>query len=60
MSLHYRGPIAAPIAAGQEVAELEVRIDGMAPYRVPLEAASAVDKANPLERMINAVLGWLS
>ncbi|OJW75365.1 MAG: D-alanyl-D-alanine carboxypeptidase [Sphingomonadales bacterium 63-6] len=60
MSLHYRGPIAAPIAAGQEVAELEVRIDGMAPYRVPLEAVSAVDKANPLERMINAVLGWLS
>ncbi|WP_336978669.1 D-alanyl-D-alanine carboxypeptidase family protein [Altererythrobacter fulvus] len=60
LSLHYRGPLVAPIAAGRNVAELEVRIEGMEPYRVPLQAAAAVDKANPWQRVANAVLGWLS
>ncbi|KPL67596.1 hypothetical protein SZ64_05410 [Erythrobacter sp. SG61-1L] len=60
LSLHYRGPLVAPIAAGQNVAELEVRIEGMEPYRVPLQAATAVEKANPWQRVVNAVLGWLS
>ncbi|HTN14894.1 MAG TPA: D-alanyl-D-alanine carboxypeptidase family protein [Sphingomonadaceae bacterium] len=60
MSLHYRGPLAAPIIAGQEVAELEVRIEGMEPYRVPLKAVRAVKQANPWQRIVNGVLGWIS
>lgn len=60
MSLHYRGPLAAPIIAGQQVAELEVRIEGMEPYRVPLKAVRAVKQANPWQRIVNGVLGWLS
>lgn len=57
LALRYRGPLQAPIAKGARVAELEVRIDGFAPYRVPLEAASEVPKANIWQRLVNGVLG---
>ena len=57
MSLRYRGPIEAPIAEGSEVADLEVRIAGFAPYTVPLEAASTVPEANLWQRLLNGVLG---
>lgn len=57
---HYRGPLKAPIRAGQEVASLEVRIEGFAPYDVPLEAAENVPQANLLQRIRNGVLGWFS
>jgi len=60
LALRYRGPIRAPIAKGQQVAELEVRIEGFAPYRVPLEAAETVPEANPWQRVANAVLGWFA
>ncbi len=60
LTLHYRGPIKAPIAAGSEVAELEVRIDGFTPYRVPLQAAADVPEANFWQRMVNGVASFLS
>lgn len=60
LSLRYRGPIKAPIAQGQQVAELLVSIDGFAPYAVPLEAAGNVAEANPWRRLVNGVLGWFS
>ncbi len=50
----------APIAQGQQVAELEVKIAGFAPYRVPLEAAQSVPKANLWQRLLNGVLGWFA
>ena len=45
---------------GQQVAALEIRIAGFAPYDVPLEAAEDVSQANLLQRIRNAVLGWIA
>lgn len=47
----YNGPIQAPIAKGQKIAELQVSAPGMTPTRVPLVAAKAVDKAGPFARI---------
>ena len=58
--LHYNGPLRAPIAKGEEVAQLEIRIDGMDSYRVPLLAAEEVEEADPLQRAINGFVGWLT
>ncbi len=41
----YRGPVAAPVAQGAQVAELVVHIPGIPEARVPLVAESAVPKA---------------
>lgn len=41
----YNGPIQAPIAKGQKIAELHVASPGMGTQRIPLVAAQAVDKA---------------
>ncbi len=58
--IRYDGPLRAPIAAGQEVAVLEVTAPGIAPARIPLYAAEAVGVAGPLDRVINAVAGLFS
>lgn len=58
--IRYGGPLRAPIAAGQEVAVLEVTAPGLAPARIPLYAAEAVGVAGPLDRVINAVAGLFS
>lgn len=47
----YDGPIRAPIAKGQKIAELVVSGPGMPGARVPLVAAEAVDKAGPFGRI---------
>ncbi len=60
MSIRYDGPIRAPIAAGQKVAILEVNVPGMEPARIPLKAASAVDRAGFLARFWNGFAGWFS
>ncbi|MBN8937726.1 MAG: hypothetical protein J0I13_15925, partial [Rhizobiales bacterium] len=60
LTLRYKGPIKAPIRAGDAVAELEVKGAGFETYRVPLEASSDVAKANPLRRIWNGVLGVFS
>lgn len=57
LTLHYRGPVEAPFRAGDRIAELEIAVEGLEPYRIPLEAAQDVDKANPFQRIVNAVLG---
>lgn len=38
----YNGPVEAPITAGQEIAELVIRLDNLPETRVPLVAASDV------------------
>jgi len=50
----YDGPISAPIAKGQTIAELVLTVPGLAVQRVPLVAAEAVEKAGPLGRMMAA------
>jgi serine-type D-Ala-D-Ala carboxypeptidase (penicillin-binding protein 5/6) len=59
-TIRYDGPLRAPIAAGQEVAVLEVTTPGAAPARIPLYAAKAVGVAGPFDRLINAVAGLFS
>ncbi len=53
-TIRYAGPLRAPIAAGQEVAVLEVTAPGSATARIPLYAAEAVRLAGPLDRIFNA------
>ncbi|HSF11466.1 MAG TPA: D-alanyl-D-alanine carboxypeptidase, partial [Erythrobacter sp.] len=56
-TIHYDGPLRAPIAEGQEVAVLEVTAAGVPPARVPLYAAEAVGTAGPIDRIVNAIAG---
>ncbi|MGQ7829106.1 D-alanyl-D-alanine carboxypeptidase family protein [Altererythrobacter sp. Z27] len=60
LAIHYEGPLRAPIMKGQRVAELEIRVDGMPPSRVPLIAGEDVKVAGPLDRLVNGFAGWLS
>ena len=57
LSIHYEGPLRAPIAKGEQVAELEISVEGMRPSRVPLAAAADVPVANWYQRLINGVAG---
>ena len=50
----YRGPVAAPIAKGQHVADLIVVVPGLPVTRLPLVAADAVGKAGPFGRIASA------
>ncbi|WP_086607577.1 D-alanyl-D-alanine carboxypeptidase family protein [Erythrobacter donghaensis] len=56
-TIRYEGPLRAPIAAGQEVAMLEVTAPGIAPARIPLYAAEDVATAGPFDRIVNAIAG---
>lgn len=55
----YRGPLEAPLAKGATVAELEIRVAGMPPSRVPLITARAIGKAGPLDRLRNGLMGLI-
>lgn len=55
LTVHYEGPLRAPIAKGEQVAELEIAVDGVRPSRVPLVAGEAVAKANAFRRLVNGV-----
>ena len=59
-TIRYEGPLKAPIAAGQEVAVLEVTAEGVAPARIPLYAGENVGVAGPFDRIVNAVAGVFS
>lgn len=47
----YAGPLAAPIAAGSQVAELVINADGLPEKRIPLLATSDIAKAGPFGRI---------
>lgn len=53
LRLVYEGPIVAPIAKGQAVAELEIRVGDQPAGRVPLVAAEAVGKGGAMDRLVN-------
>ncbi|MXO74052.1 D-alanyl-D-alanine carboxypeptidase [Altererythrobacter aerius] len=59
LRVHYEGPLRAPIALGEQVAELEIIADGMRPSRVPLVAGEDVEKANIGHRLLNGVAGLI-
>lgn len=60
MQLRYKGPVQAPIRAGSEIAELDVRVDGFEQFTIPLEAAADVPEANGMQRIVNGLAGLFS
>jgi serine-type D-Ala-D-Ala carboxypeptidase (penicillin-binding protein 5/6) len=52
----YRGPLPAPLKAGESIAQLEITVDEMAPSRVPLLAVNDVNRAGPLDRLWNGLM----
>jgi serine-type D-Ala-D-Ala carboxypeptidase (penicillin-binding protein 5/6) len=55
----YRGPLRAPIARGTIVAELKVTVAGQPTHTLPLAAARDIDRAGPIDRIVNGLLGLL-
>lgn len=51
----YQTPVTAPIAAGQQLGELEITVPGKEPRIVPLVAAHEVPKAGMLGRITSAL-----
>lgn len=56
----YEGPLRAPIEMGENVARLEVGVEGFEPFTVPLYARSAVREASVTQRIINAFASWVA
>jgi serine-type D-Ala-D-Ala carboxypeptidase (penicillin-binding protein 5/6) len=56
----YSGPVEAPIAAGEEIAELVVSIDGMEPRRVTLVAETDVPRGGFYTRLLTAAQSLVS
>lgn len=52
----YRGPVEAPIAAGQPIAEFVVRVPEREPVRFPLVAAEDVPRGGILRRIESAAM----
>jgi D-alanyl-D-alanine carboxypeptidase (penicillin-binding protein 5/6) len=57
LSVRYRGPVQAPIMAGDEIATLRVTVPGHQPHDVALVAAEDVGKANAWQRLRNGIVG---
>ena len=53
----YEGPLTAPIAQGQHVANLVVEAGGMPPQVTPLVAENAVGEAGFFRRIWTGLLG---
>jgi len=60
LTLRYRGPLRAPLAKGQQVAELEIRTADGGTSSVPLYTDRAVGKAGPLDRIVNGLYGLIT
>ncbi|WP_372884940.1 D-alanyl-D-alanine carboxypeptidase family protein [Shimia sp.] len=56
----YRGPVEAPVAEGQELAELVIRPEGLPEIRVPLVAETAVPAGGFVVRLKTAALVLMS
>ncbi|WP_407692150.1 D-alanyl-D-alanine carboxypeptidase family protein [Qipengyuania gaetbuli] len=59
MTIRYDGPLRAPVATSEKIAELLVQVEGLPEYSVPLVAEEAVEEAGFFDRVINGVRGWL-
>jgi len=58
-TIAYDGPLRAPIAKGQKVARLTVRLAGQPDHVLPLVALEDVGPAGPIDRIVNGLLGLL-
>ncbi len=57
LTVHYEGPLRAPIAEGEKVAELEIAAGDLPRSRVPLYATHDVARADGWQRLRNGLLG---
>jgi D-alanyl-D-alanine carboxypeptidase (penicillin-binding protein 5/6) len=57
LTVHYDGPVRAPLRKGDKVAELEIAAAGQPPARLPLVAAHDVGPAGPFDRLLNGLAG---
>lgn len=60
LTIHYEGPLQAPVRKGERIAELEIQVGDLPPSRVPLMTAEAVEQANLFRRLVNGVTGIFS
>lgn len=60
LSVHYEGPLVAPIRKGDRIGELEIGVEGLAPGRVPLYAGADVGTAGPFDRLVNGFMNLLA
>jgi D-alanyl-D-alanine carboxypeptidase (penicillin-binding protein 5/6) len=51
VTVRYNGPVAAPIAMGDQIAELVIEAPGIEPLTAPLIAANSVDKGGLMARL---------
>lgn len=58
-TIHPAAPLIAPLAAGQRIGELEVRVDGQASRRLPLVALQPVAQASWIGRAWDGLRLWL-
>lgn len=56
-TIDYDGPLRAPLAKGQQVARLIVRLAGQPDHVLPLVALDDVGPAGPIDRIANGLLG---
>jgi D-alanyl-D-alanine carboxypeptidase (penicillin-binding protein 5/6) len=56
LSVHYRGPIEAPLRKGDRIGELEIHVGDLSPGKVPLYAGRDVGVAGPLDRLLNGFI----
>ena len=59
MAIRYKGPLRAPIAKGDRVATLLVRVPGQGETRLPLVTAEEVPAAGMAAQLRNGVLAML-
>ncbi|KHK91292.1 D-alanyl-D-alanine carboxypeptidase [Novosphingobium malaysiense] len=60
LSVHYRGPLVAPIRKGDKIADLTIQVQGLEPGQVPLFAGRDVGKAGTLDRLWNGLITLFS
>ena len=57
LTLHYQGPLRAPLAKGSQLASLRVSTPGEPPRDLPLMVGSPTGVAGPLARLRNGLFG---
>ncbi|MGI8943393.1 MAG: D-alanyl-D-alanine carboxypeptidase family protein [Qipengyuania sp.] len=59
LSIRYQGPLKAPVAQGEEIAQLVITVDGRQVNALPLVAEHAVGEATFVQRIFNGLGSWL-
>jgi serine-type D-Ala-D-Ala carboxypeptidase (penicillin-binding protein 5/6) len=60
LSVHYRGPVVAPVAKGQAIGELEIRVGELPVGHAPLYAGADIPAAGWIDRLRNGIASFFS